>query len=150
MVVAQRYVASVTWNRRRPDDLLRYRDLSAQVVYQLDWWLGLPPVPSHTALWNWYRNHECDQGGQHCGTARTRLEYLNDIGERLGPKPRRLARVAMRRYDDGLDQLADIGYGVQYRAAELPPEPDERALGAAYQFDIVRGLLRRMMGYEES
>ena len=70
-----------------------------------------------------------------------------DIGERMGPKPLRLARVALRRFDDGLEELDNVGYAVQYRAAALPASPDERTVKAAYQFDIARGVLRRMMLY---
>lgn len=76
--------------------------------------------------------------------ARTMLEQANDIGERLGPKPRRLARVAQRRFDDGLEQLDELGYSVQYRASDLPATPDVRIVKAAYQFDIARRVLRRM------
>jgi hypothetical protein len=148
-VKVKRLVASYTYNRLRPDDPLLYRDLSATVLHRLDQWLGGSQPLTGGGLLRWYRDHDCDPGNRILGSTRAMLEQLGDIGERLGPKPLRLARVALRRFDDGLEQLDELGYTVKYRASELPATPDDRAVKAAYQFDIARGVLRRMGEYPE-
>lgn len=142
-------MASLTWNRPRPDDPLLYRDLSTTVLHRLDHWLGTESIPPALSLLRWYRDHECDPGGRHVGSARGMLEQVGDIGERLGSRPRRLARVALRRFDDGLEQLDELGYSFRYIASELPLTPEVRTVRAAYQFDIARGMLRRMARYPE-
>lgn len=146
---AKRTVASFTWNRLRPEDPLLYRDLSTTVAHRLDHWLGETLPLSGMGLLVWYRSQDCDPGNRHMGSARAMLEQLGDIGERLGPKPLRLARLALRRFDDGLEHLDELGYSVKYRAMELPAGFDIRAANAAYQFDISRGVLRRMTRYPE-
>ena len=98
LVKAKRYVASFTWNRPRPNDPLLYRDLSATVLHRIDGWLGNMPGLRHDALLRWYRDSECDPGNRQLGGARAMLEQVMDIGERLGPKPLRLARVTLRRF----------------------------------------------------
>lgn len=149
MVKAKRYLAAFTWNRPRDQDPLLYRDLSATVLHRLDHYLGESQPLSGGGLLRWYRDHECDHGHRQMGSARAMLEQIGDIGERLGPKPLRLARVALRRFDDGLEQLDNLGYSVRYLANQLPPTPDVRTVKAAYQFDIARGVLRRMAKYPE-
>ena len=148
-VKAKRFVASMTWNRQRPDDPIMYRDLSSTVLHRLDHWLGTEQGSPAASLLRWYRDHECDPGGRLVGGVHAMLEQLGDIGERLGPKPRRLARVAIRRFDDGLEELDELGYSVSYLASDLPRAPDIRIAKAAYQFDIARGVLRRMARYPE-
>ena len=106
---AKRSIASFTWNRLRPEDPLLYRDLSATLVHRLDHWLGETLPLSGMGLISWYRAQDCDPGNRHLGSARAMLEQLGDIGERLGPKPLRLARVALRRFDDGLEHLDELG-----------------------------------------
>lgn len=148
-VKAKRFIASFTWNRLRPDDPLLYRDLSNTVMHRLDHWLSESQPLTGRGLLRWYRDHDCDPGNRQTGGARSILEQLGDIGERLGPKPLRLARVALRRFDDGLEQLDELGYSVHYRATELPAAPDPRIIRAAYQFSIARGVLQRMRHYPE-
>ena len=149
LIKAKRSVASFTWNRLRPEDPLLYRDLSTSVLLRLDHWLGETLPLSGMGLICWYRAHECDPGNRHMGSARSMLEQLGDIGERLGPKPLRLARLSLRRFDDGLEHLDELGFSVKYRPEELPPAFDMRAVKAAYQFDIARGVLRRMSKYPD-
>jgi hypothetical protein len=148
-VKVKRYVASVTWNRLRPDDPLLYRDLAATVLQRIDGWLGEAQPLSGNGLLRWYRDGDCDPGNRQLGGARAILEQLTDIGERLGPKPLRLSRLAIRRFDDGLEHLDELGYAVKYRADDLPAAPDDRAIKAAYQFDVARGVLRRMTHYPD-
>jgi hypothetical protein len=148
-IKAKRYVASFTWNRPREDDPLLYRDLSSTLMHRLDHWLGETLPLSGMGLLTWYRSQECDPGNRQMGGARAMLEQLGDIGERLGPKQLRLARLALRRFDDGLEHLDELGYSVKYIARDLPPGFDMRAAKAAYQFDIARGVLRRMSHYPE-
>lgn len=118
-------------------------------MHRLDYWLGETMPLSGMGLLCWYRSEECDHGNRQVSSVRSMLEQLGDIGERLGPKPLRLARLALRRFDDGLEHLDNLGYSVKYRAEALPPGFDLRAAKAAFQFDIAKGVLRRMSHYPE-